>query len=243
MGKIRVLMDPEQRQKYVDYMLMIDGLPHIEENPLAAYCPISLTSVPDELKPYLKSRQDLLMNNVLAVAGITAYDPGSAPFSPDRNLTTQPNAIYAIDSGKIAGARFFVGHDILPSDGKGVERERAKTLNRVSVMILDKGIRVSRMQPHRTIYLQYWNFLEQAHEFVPLFRMLKQYDPGMGFNDNIPVLLGFERSNGRVVDLEETVYREFSHLQYVYDGKVPILRLRAENPESFYENAREQLIA
>jgi len=241
MGQIRVMKDPEQRREYVEMLLGLDGLSHIEEDPRAAYCPISLTSVPDDLKPHTQRRQHILMNGVLRPSGITAYDPSSAPFSPDRDLSTQPNVIYVIDSGKIAGARFFVGHHILPSDGKGIEMEKAKILNRIAVMLMDSKIRVSRMQPHRTIYLQYYNFEEQASQFVPVFEMLQEYEPGMGFHDNIPVLLGFR--NGGVVDLEEAVYTEFPHLQYRYDGQVPIIKLRAENPELFYENGMRKLAA
>jgi hypothetical protein len=50
MSKIKVVMDPKQRQEYIDMLLRLDGLSHIQEDPTAAYCPISLTSTPDELK-------------------------------------------------------------------------------------------------------------------------------------------------------------------------------------------------
>jgi hypothetical protein len=233
---IKVLMDPEQRQKYIDMLLELDGLSHIKEDINAAYCPISLTSTPDELKEGIKSRQKILMEDVLKVAGITAYDPGSAPFSPDKNLTSQPNEIYVADSGKIVGARFFVGHNILPSTGQGIEAEKAKILNRISVMLMDKNIRVSRMQPHRAIYLQYDNFKEESGKFIPLFEMLQEYEPGMGFNSQLPVLLGFEKRSSRIVDLEEEIYKEFPSLQYRYEGHIPIIKLRSENPELFYEN-------
>ena len=236
MGNITVVMNPEQRDDFIEMILKLDGLSHIKEDPRAAYCPISLTSVPDEIKSFLQIRQEILMNDILRPAGITAYDPATAPFSPDAGLTIQPNVIYTTDSGKIAGARFFVGHDILPSDGKGIEREKAKTMIRIPVMLIDAGIRVSRMQPHRTIYLQYNNFEEQAGEFVSVFEMLQKYEPGIGLNGDLPVLLGFERTCDRIVDLEELVYRKFPNLQYVYDGKVPILKLRVKNPELFYEN-------
>ena len=235
MGKIKILMDPEQRQKYIDMLLELDGLSHIKEDFNAAYCPISLTSTPDELKEAIKLRQKILMEDVLGVAGITAYDPGSAPYSPDTNLTSQPNEVYVVDSGKIVGARFFVGHNILPSTGQGIEAEKAKVYNRVAVMLMDKNVRVSRMQPHRAIYLQYDNFQAEAGEFIQVFKMLQDYEPGMGFNDQLPVLLGFEKNSNNVVDLEETVYKEFPHLQYKYDGHTPILKLRSENPQLFYE--------
>ena len=230
-----MVLDPEQRRTYLDRILEMEGLPHVREDPLAAYCPISLTSVPEELKTYLKARQRALREEVLKRSGIDSYDPGSAPLSPDLDLTARPDEVYAVDMARVAGARFFVGHSILPSDGKGAEMEMAKTLNRISVILMDRRIRVSRMQPHRTIYLQYEDFDAQAPQFVPVFDMLRDFEPGMGFNGNVPVLLGFENP-GRVVDLEEEVYREFPHLQYRYDGSVPILRLRAENPELFYEH-------
>ncbi len=236
MEKIKVAMDPAQRQEYIDTLLHLDGLSHVREDQKAAYCPISLTQTPEELKPLLKKRQEILINNVLAPAGITGYDPGSAPFSPDRDLTTLPNKVYVVDSGKIVGARYFVGHNILPSDGKGVETEKAKTFNRMAVILFDSNIRVSRMQPHRMIYLQYDNFEEQADQFVPVFEMLQDYEPGMGFNADLPVLLGFEKNSTKIVDLEEAVYKEFPELQYRYDGSRPIVRFRVENPGIFYEN-------
>lgn len=233
---MKVVMDPEQRQKYLDMLLELDGLSHIKEDPQAAYCLISLTSTPDQLKEIIKRRQKILMEEVLRVAGITAYDPGSAPYSPDTNLTAQPNEVYVVDSGKIIGARFFVGHNILPSTGQGIEAEKAKIYNRMAVMLMDKNIRVSRMQPHRAIYLQYSHFQTEADRFIPVFEMLQLYEPGMGFNDQLPVLLGFEKKGRGIVDLEEKIYREFPHLQYKYDGHTPILKIRSENPELFYEN-------
>ena len=238
MGVIKVVMDPAQRAEYLDTLLELDGLSHIKENHLAAYCPISLTSTPDELKSTIKSRQKILMEDILESSGITAYDPGSAPFSPDKNLSSQPNEIYVADSGKIVGARYFVGHNILPSSGQGVEAEKAKTYNRVSVILMDKNIRVSRMQPHRAIYLQYSNFEEQADQFGSVFKMLQEYDPGMGFNGDLPILLGF-KENSSPIDLEEAVYNEFPDLQYHYDGRVPIVRFRVENPELFYEDKNQ----
>jgi hypothetical protein len=235
MGKIKVTMDPQQRQKYIDMLLELDGLSHIKEDPSAAYCPISLTSTPEELKNSIKNRQKILMDEVLGASNITAYDPASAPYSPDTNLISQPNEVYVVDSSKIVGARFFVGHNILPSSGQGIEAEKAKIYNRISVILIDKNIRVSRMQPHRTIYLQYSNFEKQAEDFIPVFEMLKNYEPGIGFNGNLPVILGFNKNNGHIVDLEELIYNEFPSLQYRYNGETPILKLRSENPELFYE--------
>jgi len=176
------------------------------------------------------------MNKVLAPAGITAYDPASAPYSPDTNLTSQPDEIYLVGSGKIAGARFFVGHNLLPSTGYGVEAEKAKLFNRISVILIDKNIRISRMQPHRAIYLQYENFANEYEKFIPVFQFLSQYDPGMGFNDDRPALLGFKKDADEVVDLEYEIYRKFPDIRYDYDGMASIAQLNVINPDIFYEN-------
>lgn len=234
MNKIKVTLDPEQREKYINRLLELDGLSHIKEDQKAAYCPISLTNTPDEIKPVLKFRQSVLMEK-LAASGITAYDPSTAPYSPDLNLTAQPNEVYVVDSGKIVGARFFVGHNILPSTGQGIEAEKAKIYNRIVVILVDKKIRVSRMQPHRAIYLHYDNFEKEAKHLIPVFEMLQRYDPGIGFNGSLPVLLGFEKKTGKVVDLEQEIYEEFPFLQYTYEGKAHIVKLKVENSEIFYD--------
>lgn len=234
MNKIKVVLDPEQRKKYIDNLLKLDGLSHIKEDEKAAYCPISLTSTPEEIKEIIKTRQNILMEKLTA-SGITAYDPASAPYSPDTNLTSQPNEVYVVDSGKIVGARFFVGHNILPSTGQGIEAEKAKTYNRIVVMLMDKKIRISRMQPHRAIYLHYDNFEKEAKLLIPIFEMLQQYDPGMGFIGTLPVLLGFEKKTGKVVDLEQAVYKEFPSLQYTYEGKAQIVKMKVTNPGVFYD--------
>lgn len=236
MDRIKVSLDPEKREKYIDMLLKLEGLTHIKEDPEAAYCPISLTSTPEELKGVLKERQKILMNDVLNKSGITAYNPSSAPFSPDNDLKTQPNEVYVVDSGKIVSSRFFVGHNIFPSTGQGIEAEKAKILNRIPVILMDENVRVSRMQPHRAIYLQYYDFRDQADQFAEVFKMLKQYEPGMGFNNGVPVLLGFEKKGSKVVDLEKKVYKEFPYLRYQYNGETPIVKLKPENPEQLLKN-------
>jgi len=233
MSKLTVLIDPKQRKEYIEGLLKLDGLSHIEEDPKAAYCALSLTNTPEELKPHLQKRQKALMD-VLEKAGLKAYDPSTAPYSPDLDTSHHPEKIYAQDSAKIVGARFFVGHNVMPSTGYGVEAEKAKMYNRISVIFMDKAMRMSRMQPHRTIYLQYDRFEDHIKDFVEIFKLLQNYEPGLGFNENVPVLLGFDKQG--VVDLEELVYTKFPHLQFKYNGNTPILKLRAENPELFYEN-------
>ena len=235
MNNIKVLLDPGQRKKYLERMLKLDGLSMITEDENAAYCPISLTNTPGELKQILKKRQEILKQQVLLPAEIIGYDPSDAPFSPDRDLTTLPTDVYGIDCLKIALSKFFVGHDLAPSDGKGVEKQIARTLVKISVILLDKNIRVSRMQPTRAIYLQYENFEEQAPQFAEVFKMLKEYDVGAGLKNNLPVLIGFEKNSSRFVDLEWLVYETFPELQYKYNGNAPILTFRVENPQVLYE--------
>ncbi len=231
MGKITVLINPKQRKRYIEKLLRLDGLSQVKEDAYAAYCPISLTNTPSEVKSIILKRQNILMSRILKPAGITAYDPSSAPYSPDKNLTSLPQEVYLIDSGKIAGARYFVGHNLLPSTGQGVEAEKAKVFNRIVVVFMDKKIRISRMQPHRAIYLQYTDFEKEANRFIPVFKLLKEYEPGMGFRGDIPVLLGFK--GAEVVDLEELVYKTFPNLQYLYNGKTPTVDLRIKNLELF----------
>lgn len=232
MGKIRVVLDPEQRKKYLNLLLKLDGL-SIEEDAKGCYCPISLTNTPEELKSHLKERQETL-KRTLARSGLNFYDPStSLKYNPDFNRDADHTEVYLFDSARVLSARFFSGHCILPSTGFGNEAEKARIYNRVSVILMDKNIRVSRMQPFRAIYLQYGNFDNESDKFVDVFKMLQDYEPGMGFNGNVPVLLGF--SGSKVVDLEETIYKEFPGLQYHYNGKTPILKLRSENPDLFYE--------
>lgn len=87
--------------------------------------------------------------------------------------------------------------------------------------------------------MQYGDFEKEAHLFLPVFEMLRQFDPGMVFNGDKPALLGFERKGTAIVDLEEEVYSSFPSLKYEYDGTRPILELNSVNPELFYENSRK----
>lgn len=232
---LHVVLDPVQRKEHLKNLLHLEGLSHVEENPHAAYCPISLTSVVDPLRSYIQHRQKLLLEKVLAIAGITGYDPATAPFSPDKGLTHTPQEVYATDSCHLLSARYFVGHYLFPSTGCGVEMEKAKLFNRIPVLLLDRKIRVSRMMPPRTIYLAYDDFEKQIDDFVKVFEFLKEFEPGLGFTEKIPVLLGFKK-DGTVVDLEHTVYKKFPHLKYTYDGNTPLIKLWCTNSELFVEH-------
>lgn len=239
MSHLNIILNPTQRQTYLDDLLAKDGLKHVQEDPTAAYCPASITQTPPEIKEYVRQRQEILMNEVLAKAGITAYDPITAPFSPDMDLTALPQEIYLADSGKIASARFFIGHNLTASTGYGVEIEKATKFNRLAVILLDANIRISRMMPHRVIYLQYDNFARQAAEFVDVFKLLLNYDPGMGFVGAEPVLVGFHKETGEVVNLEQLIYDTFPQLKYRYNGEKAAVKLSATNPELFYERTND----
>lgn len=237
---IRIDVDPIQRGPYLAHLLNLDGLGGVVEDKNAAYCAVSLTSTPLELKPIISARQEILMD-ILKKAGITAYNPETAPFSPDKGLSALPSDVYSTDVGRIAGARFFTAHNILPSTGYGIEVAEARKLNRIPVILMDSAIRVSRMQPPRTISLQYRDFDAQQSEFAEVFRLLKGYEPGIGFNEHKPALLGFD-AYGNCVDLEQLVYQEFPELEYRFDPSMPIVQLTAKNIDVFRETQKELVV-
>lgn len=235
MNKIRISLTPEQRQKHIDQLLALDGMSHISENPNSAYCPISLTQTPAEIKDAVLSRQQILMKQILEPVGITAYDPSTAPYSPDTNLTSLPQEVYLVDSGKILGNRFFVGHNLTASTGFGVELEKAVKFIRLPMILMDKQIRISRMQPHRVIYLQYRHFEKQVLDFQKVFIELQKFEIGIGFDGDEPVLLGFQKSQ-EPINLEKHIYQSFPNLVYNYQGTRPTVQLSATNPDIFIEN-------
>ena len=228
---MKILLNPRQRQAYLRQLLEQDGMSSVVEDTSAAYCPISLTSTPAEMKQVVAQRQRLLVDEVLAQVGITGYDPNSAKYSPDKDLSHLPQEIYVHDSGKILSCRYFVGFNLIPSTGMGVETEKAVRFNRIAVMLHDVNVRVSRMQPHRVIYLQYHNFARQVEQFQEVFRLLQQYEPGMGLVGDEPVLLGFHRETDEAVNLEELVYSTLPDLQYQFDASKPTIALSATNAD------------
>lgn len=234
MNNIRIFLDPDEREQHLKLQLDIVGI-DVREFEDAAYCPISLTNTPAQLKPLIRERQRVLMEDVLRLACIEAYDPGSARFSPDTNLSDDHTRVYGVDFAKVAGAKFLVGHNLLPSTGVGIELQIAQQLMKVPVVFHDAGIRTSRMLPPRTIYLQYNDFAQEAGSFVKLFEELKNYDVGVGFNGSKPALLGFPRDSSKIVDLEELAAEILPNNQWVFDGKKPIPEFHVANPEIFVE--------
>tara|TARA_Y100000310_G_C20623164_1_gene784422 strand:+ start:375 stop:1088 length:714 start_codon:yes stop_codon:yes gene_type:complete len=231
----KILVHPRDRSVYVKERLRLRCLEHVPEDPQGAYCPISLTSTPENVRDIVRQRQDLLMDQVLRPAGINPYDPGSAPYSPDAGLEAGPKVIYAVDAGRVAAGRFFTGHILLPSSGMGTEIEIALSLLKIGVLLVDKNVRISRMQPP-LLYAQYEDFQAQVDEFRDLFTYLQQFQAGLGKKYEPatelarPVLIG-QDPQGRVVDLEQAVNSTFPNLIYDFDGTVPILQLAVTNPE------------
>ena len=117
-----VLVNPARRIKRIKENFHDRGLEYFEEDPNKAYCFVALTSAPLILNPVLRERKNILINDVLKVAGITGYDPASAPLSPDKNLDAFPDEVHDTDFSKIAGAKFFTGHNLVPSTGIGIEQ-------------------------------------------------------------------------------------------------------------------------
>ncbi len=235
MEEFEIKITPKERKEYIHQLLKLDGMSHIKEDPLKAYSTISLTSTPKEQEELIKKRQRILVDEVLAKVGIIAYNPATSIFSPDNSLEAKPEQVYNHDTEKILEARFFTGHMILPSTGAGIELEKAYRFNRIAVILMDKKIRQSRMQPRRAIYLQYDNFEKEKEAFVEVFEMLKQFEPGMGLRGTTPILLGFDQK-GNVVDLEQEVYKTFPKLKYKFDSDASRIELNIENSEVFYEN-------
>lgn len=243
MRNFRVTMDPAQRQQFLQETLIhtneflaANNLPVITEDRDAAYCPLPLTNTPEALKPIVRSRQKILMQRVLTPAGFKPYDPGTAKYSPDLERNALPSEVYSADAIRIARARFFTDHRFLPSDGFGAESEIASTLNRIAVILFDKNLRVSRMQPRGAICLQYEDFAQQAKEFIPIFKMLKDFEPGKGLDENIlPILVGFPKNGGAPVNLEQEVYKNFPKLKYIYDGNAPVAKMTPDMKQ-FYEH-------
>ncbi|MFB6181056.1 MAG: hypothetical protein ABEJ93_04205 [Candidatus Nanohalobium sp.] len=232
MESVEVVLDPEARNEHLEELLAMQGIDpgEVEEGEDQAYCPISLTNTPEELKDEVAERQEIL-KDVLAEAGIDSYDPRTAPYSPDKDLSKHPEEVHRVDNKQIVGARYFTGHNILPSTGFGVELEKAHQYNRIPVILLDEDVRVTRMRPPTVIHLEYSDFEDESHRFVDVFQYLNSYEPGLGLDEGDPVLLGFQDEEADPVNLEQEIYEEFPELRHEYDGETPTIDLKAKNSE------------
>jgi hypothetical protein len=238
---ISISVSPYQRDNYLKQILEQDGLYGVKEDPRAAYLPISLTAVPQEMIPELRLRQRFI-SEVLEEAGISSYDPATAPFSPDIISDYLPSDIYSEDTLRIAMARYMVGWNITPSTGKGEEIAIGQHLNRIGVEIMDPRVKVSRMQPPRFIYLAVSNLEEARGSLVRVFKRLNEFTPAVGKVDNEPALIGCSNEGGEVVALDKLIYGEFPELRYSYDGTVPALELHTAHPLNTDDENSAQLL-
>lgn len=234
-SNIEILIGPENRVDYLNGVLKMDGLLGLPEDPKATYCGLSLTNTPATAKPFVAQRQ-FILRKILSAAGLTSYDPGTAPGSPDLGLTIGPDEIYKTDIARVAGARFFTAFDTFPSTGIGVEIEAARRYNRIAVILHDNPIRTSRMQPDCAIHVNITLLEDQKDSLKKMFELLQQYEPGRGLKEGKPVLLGFK--DDRPHDLAEVVREQFPELTYTYDGEKPPLTFALENPQVLFDASK-----
>lgn len=241
-SKIKVLMDPVQRDAFVQSLIHMDGLGSTREDPAVGYGIIALTGLGTNLSPaneqvktYLGNRQSIL-RLAMGKAGITLYDPASAPYSPDVNLTASPRTVFMVDTARVAMARHVSFTDVIASTGSGIELEKARRFGKFIYVFHDPEIRTSRMQPDRTLHLVAQNFGRLQNQFIELFQFMQEYDPCIGFDGDMPAMLGAHKQTGSVVNLEEAVARRWPDLMYEYDGTKPLLMMACLNPDLFLEH-------
>ena len=242
MGKIQIILDPEGRERHIANMLALDGLGDVREDREIGYGAIALTglgsgvsSANEQIKTYLGRRQSILAA-AMKSAGVTLYDPASAPYSPDKNLESQPNEIFMVDSARVAIARHVTFVDVLASTGAGIELEKARRLGKFVYVFHDPHIRTSRMQPDRAFHLCVGNFSNSQRDFASLFSYVNEFDPAIGFDDGVPCMIGVHRITGLIVNLEKAVRENWPDLAYYYDGNVQILIMACQTPNLFMES-------
>lgn len=235
MSKIKVVLDSNQRERYLGFLYRQDGISGVIEEADKAYCAVALTALPINILSHIKKRHETIVNVLLPAAKIKTYDPMSAPLSPDKGLTADYKEVYKTDSARILESRFFTGHNLVNSYGIGIELQKAVQFNRIPVIFFDRKIRFSRMLPHRAIYLAYSDFDKQWRDFVPVFEMLKEYNPGIGIENGKSVLVGFDKRK-KIVNLEEAVKQDFPQLSFNYNGSMETVKTVATNPGIFIEH-------
>ena len=216
-----VLLDVEGRQRHFAEKLRIEGLSQ-EENPLGCYSAIPLSDVPPAIRRMLLYDHSVL-KEAISHAGITVYDPGDAPFNPQLGINDDPDKVYALDTLKVAGARFFTFTNYAGSTGAGIEQEKAHDLVKPSVTFVrgdgNTGIYVSRMSTgmDRSLVVEFGDPHKVARRITELFQALREFEPGVGTCEHHGnVLLGFQGDRDPVC-MKGFFEEEFPDLQYNFE--------------------------
>lgn len=238
----QILYTPEDRKALQARKLEKDGMQYVREDPDIGYGIMPLTglgtnisAINEQIKSYIHERQRLLQN-AMAHAGIDLYDPASAPYSPDIDLSAGPQQVYQTDSLRVAMARHVTFLDLLPTTGGGEELEKARDSGKFVHIIHDPGIRTSRMQPHGVLHLAIDDMAERQHELTAIFAFVHQFEPCIGLQDGVPAMMGWHSATNSYVNLEREVARYWPDLIYRYNAEVPIIQVSVLNPEIFDKN-------
>ncbi len=249
--KLKILMTPEERLKHINTILEIDGLaPEIIDDPSVGYGIIALSGLGNDLSPAnenikacLQNRQDIL-HAAMKKANIELYDPATAPYSLDANPSAQPDEIFAVDSLRIAMARYITFIDVIATTGSGIELEKARGMGKFIVIFHDPNIRTSRMQPNRTIHLSADNFEALEETLTELFKFLNEFEPAIGVeieddHTEMPVAIGRNIKTGKFVNLEKEITQRWPELTHQYDGSINVLEMSCQNTDIFFENNKD----
>jgi hypothetical protein len=230
---------PEDRKTLQAYKLVKDGLQEVDEDPHIGYGIVPLTglgtnisAVNERVKNYIQERQHMLQY-AMKKAGITLYDPASAPYSPDLDLSAGPEEVYQTDSLRIAKARHVTFLDMLPTTGGGEELEKARDSGKFVYIIHDPAVRTSRMQPRGTLHLAIDDMVAKQDALIGLFAFVHQFEPCIGLQDGAPAMIGRHSETGEYANLEREVAHHCPDLIFSYNPNAPIVQMSVLNPEIF----------
>jgi hypothetical protein len=228
---LRVVFNDGQRISFNQVLLETDGLGNLIEDPCVGYGAVALTGLGNQLsqnneslKAHLAHHQSVL-KSAMADIGVTLYDPASSPFSPDLDLSKQPNEVFMMDSARIAMARHITFLDIIPTTGVGIELEKARRLRKFLYVLHHPEIRTSRMQPDCALHLASSDIENDRGILTEIFAFVHEHTPCVGLNNSTPVMMGINRKTGQVVDLEQATKERWPSIIYRYDGTKRILPL------------------
>ena len=213
---VEVILNPDQRKKHTEHLFRLDGLKDVVEKPDACYCALPLSDVPVGTRDDL-IKTDNIIRKAIEDAGLDVWDPIEGA-NPWYTLEHDPQEVYDMDSKNVMCSRFFCFINIGPATGAGIEQQKAIMLNKISVIITKAGIYTTRMSTgaRRCIILEYNDLEKQKGQITEVFRLLTQYEPGIGtcsIHGN--ALLGF--SDSSVVCLKGLIEEKFPELQYNFD--------------------------